>query len=235
MASNRESSFGARLLRAQQLGSYISNFQNYAPPRMEESVSGYSELLNQIVLVNTEEAQLRQQYNTAVTNRINAFRKDEASVIKILPLIRGQILAQYGKNSIEFNQIDRIITNIRDTRITIKPATESTPELKISQSEQSYGSLTQYFNELVTNLAQLPGYSPSNPALQIAQLHDFAAQINQMNIEAALRFQLLRDSRNRRRTNYKELKERTLRIKSYSKANYGINASEYTLIKGLQI
>lgn len=235
MSTNRESSFGARLLRAQELSSYISQFQNYAPPRMEESVGGFAELVNQTTWSNTEETQVRQQYNTAVVARGKAFRKEKGSVLKLLPLIRGQVLAQYGKDSVEFNQIEAIIVNIRDTRIIVKPATEDTPEKTMSQSEQSFGSLTQYFSNLVSNLAQLPGYNPSNEMIQVGTLQNFVSQINQLNIDAAMRFQQLRESRNRRNDNYDILHERVQRIKNYAKANYGINSSEYTLIKGLRI
>lgn len=235
MASNRENSFGARLLRAQELATYISQFQNYAPPRPEEGVSSFADLANQTVVSNTEEAQTRQLYNTAVVARGNAFRKKEGSVIKLLPLIRAQVMAQYGKDSVEFNQIEAIIVNIRDTRIIVKAATETTAEKTMSQSEQSFGSLTQYFSNLVSNLAQLPGYNPSNPMLQIGYLQNFVAQLGQLNVEAAMRFQQLRESRSRRNANYEALHDRVQRIKNYVKANYGLNSSEYTLIKGLKI
>jgi len=225
MNSKQENSFGARLLRAQEVLSYLPGFQNYFPPRPEESMSGYGELINQIVLVNAEEAQTRKLYNTSVSLRFKAFRKDEGSVLKLLPLIRGQVLSQFGKNSIEFNQIDRIIFHIRNTKVSVKEATEDTPEIKISQSEQSYGSLTQYFNDLINTLLLLEGFNPSNPMIQIGTLQSFAAQINQMNVEAAVRFQQLRDWRKRRRALYEQLRDRTQRSKSYSKANYGTKSS----------
>ena len=56
MSVNRESSFGARLLRAQELSTYISQFQNYAPPRTEEGIGGFGELVSQVAWANTEEA-----------------------------------------------------------------------------------------------------------------------------------------------------------------------------------
>lgn len=235
MSTNRDNSFGAKQLRAQELSTYISQFQNYAPPRMEESVGGFMELVNQASMVNTEESQFRQVYNTAVANRENAFRRKEGSVTKLLPLIRGQVMAQYGKNSVEFNQIDAIIANIRDTRVIVKAATETTKEQTMSQSEQSYGSMTQYFANLVGNVAQLPGFNPSNPVLQIGTLQNFVAQITQMNTEVAARLQLLYEVRNRRNAIYADLHDRVLRIKAYVKANYGTNSSEYKLIKGMRI
>ena len=54
MASRSERTFGARLLRGQTLQQYVSNFENYVPPRYEESVAGFGEFLQQIVMVNSE-------------------------------------------------------------------------------------------------------------------------------------------------------------------------------------
>ena len=189
MASTTENSFGARLLRAQELLSYISNFNNYNPPRPEESVDGFSALLTQISQLNDEETSFQQQYNTAVTNRANAFRKGNHSVVKRLAPIRAQVQAQYGKDSTEFRQVDSIVKNMRNTKVSIRPATENTPELKVSQSEQSYGSLTQYFRDLIRTLAQMHGYNPSNANLQIASLETFANELVQLNSEVANRYQ----------------------------------------------
>jgi len=235
MASTVESSFGARLLRAQNLLSYISNFEDYNPPRAEENVTEFGKLLENIATLNAEETTLQQQYNTAVTNRVNAFRKSERSVSKLLAPIRAQVQAQYGKNSTEFRQVDSIVKTMRDTKVSVKPATENTSAVRVSQSEQSYGSLTQYFRDLVQTLAQMPDYNPSNQDLQVKQLDAFANQLVQLNNEVAQRYQQLRDSRNRRRELYEELKDRVGRIKAYVKANYGTASSEYELIKGMRI
>jgi hypothetical protein len=208
---------------------------NYNPPRSEESPAGFAALLQQVSAANMEEAQARQLYNTSVVARENAFRKKEGSLIKLLPPIRAQVLAQYGKNSAEFKQTDAQIANIRDTRIIVKKATETTPEKTMSQSEQSFGSLTQYFSNLVSNLVQLPGYNPSNAMIQVSTLQNFLVQIGQLNIEVAARSQQLYKVQNRRRALYEELHDRAQRIKNYTKANYGIKGLEYTLIKSLRI
>lgn len=116
-----------------------------------------------------------------------------------------------------------------------KPATEDTPEEKISQSKQSYNSVNQLFSDLVTILAQLPGFNPSNPTLQVPHLQNLCAQLNQLNIDAANRYQQLKGVRARRRELYKELNERIVRIKAYVKGNYGSKSQEYTLVREIKL
>lgn len=235
MSSRSERTFGARLLRGQTLQQYVSNFENYVPPRYEESAAGFVEFLQQISMANSEETSIRQQYNVTVTNRAAIFRENEYSVFKILTLIRNMVVAHYGRNSLELNQVDVIIRRMRETKLITKPATEDTPEEKISQSEQSYGSATQMFSDLVTVLTQLPGFNPSNPLLQIGQLQNMLTQLNQLNMEAANRYQSLKSVRARRQDLYKELNERMVRIKAYVKGNYGSKSREYTLVREIKI
>ncbi len=110
-----------------------------------------------------------------------------------------------------------------------------TPEGKVSQSERSYGSLTQYFGNLVTILSQLADYQSSNPILQISHLESLVVQANQLSVEVATRRNLLTTTRDRRRNAYEELKNRGSRIKAYTRSNYGLNSSEYKQIKGIAL
>lgn len=235
MASRSERTFGARLLRGQTLHQYISNFMNFAPPRYEESIAGFGEFLQQITYTNSEETLLRQQYNTTVTNRAGVFRDGEQSIFKMLTLIRGMVVAHYGSKSLELNQVDSTIRRMRSSKLTFKEATEDTPEEKISQSEQSYGSATQHFSNLVMVLSQLPGFNPSNPMLQIGELQNLVTQLNQLNMEAANRYQQSKGVRARRQDLYKELNERIVRIKAYVKGNYGSKSQEYTLVREIKV
>lgn len=186
-------------------------------------------------MTNSEETATRQQYNTTVTNRATIFRDGERSIFKMLTLIRSLVLAQYGRASLELNQIDAIIRRMREAKLITKPATENTTEEKISQSEQSYGSVTQQFSDLVTVLSQLPDFNPSNPDLQVPQLQALVGMLNQLNMEAANRYQQLKSVRTRRRDLYKELNDRMVRIKAYVKGNYGSKSQEYVLVKEIKI
>lgn len=231
MASTSENSFGARLFRAKTLHSYISNFANYNPPRPQETPADFGTLLDDITAINANESSLQQNYNSAVATRFNAFRNDTISIFKLLAPIRGAVEAQFGKNSTEFKQIDAIVKKIRDAKLVRKPATDTSPQITVSTSEKSYGSSTQYFNDLINTLTQLPNYNPSNVDIQIASLQTFANQIDTLNNQVATTYQALRSCRLKRLEYYNELSERGKRIKAYVKSNYGIPSEEYALVK----
>lgn len=235
MASTSETSFGARLRRAQDLATYLAGFANYSPPREEETPDGFQKLLNDITTTNTNVTTALQNYNTAVTNRYNAFRQDDLSLLKLLAPIRSIILAQYGKESIEFKQTDTIIAKIRAGKLLKTPATDTTPETKISQSESSYGSLTQFFNDLLNTLQTFRDYKPSKTELQLPQLQAFQTNLDTLNNNVATHYQKNKQNREARRTLYEELTDRAGRIKAYVKGNYGTQSQEYILIKGLKI
>lgn len=233
MPSKSETSFGARLLKAQNLATFITSFNNYTPPREEESVVNFNNLLNSVVTLNKDETTNQQNYNTAVAARYNAFREDPDSVFKILAPLRGIIQAQYGKDSLEVKKVATIIAKLRAGKLIKKPATEDTPEVSVSQSEQSYGSSTQFFSDLVQTLGTFAGYNPSNTALQLGTLQTFLTKLNTLNQSVASSYQTLKNLRNDRRKSYIDLSDRVNRIKAYVKGNYGTQSQEYQLIKGI--
>lgn len=235
MPSQSELSFGARLLRANNLLTYLNNFEGYAPPRENETTSNLEQLLEKIADANEKESFARQNYEMAVVTRHKAFKTDDKSVFKLLAPIRGVVQAQYGKGSKEFKVIDTAVKNIRASKVVKKTVKDSDVEVSVSTSEQSYGSITQYFTDLVNKLAQLEGYNPSNDTIKKNQLLDFVKDLNAMNKEVALTFHSLRSIKNLRRNLYNELAERVSRIKAYVKGNYGTQSEEYTLIKGMKI
>jgi hypothetical protein len=230
-----EMSFGARLLRAQNLHSYITNFVGFTPPRTQESATAFGDLLAIVSDANIAMSNAKQNYNTATTQRFDAFRNNANSVFKLLPIIRGAVEAQYGKSSLEFKQIDGAIKIIRNNKIVRIAATETTEASTISLSEQSYGSSTQYFTNLVNNLTQLTGYNPSNATIKIPALQALLTHINSLNMQVATSYQAMSSSRNARNIAYTDLKDRASRIKAYTKGNYGTTSPEYKLVKGLSI
>jgi hypothetical protein len=237
MPSQSESSFGARLRKGQDILQFITNFPGYAPPRPEESITGFDTFLVQISDNNTTETQAQQDYSQNVTLRQKAFLKEDGSVDKLLSPIKGAVEAQYGKNSKEAELISAIIKNMRNTKL-IKPPidpTATTAPTAISQSERSYGSLTQYFKDIINTLTQFNSYNPSNPQLTITGLKATATQLDTLNNTVAQKYQALKVARDKRRDIYTELKDRIQRIKSYVKAQYGNNSTEYRTIKSINI
>lgn len=238
MSSTTETSFGARLRKAQDLATFIAGFTGYAPPRSEENPANFKAFLTTIVATNSLAATSHQQYKTAIDNRHNAIKVNPLSISKLLPQIKGIVESQYGKKSTEANSINTIIKTMRAYKV-IKTSTSSTDvispnaEKSFSQSQQSYGSQTQYFNDLINTLSQFSNYNPSNNSLKLANLNAFAASVTTLNNTVAQKLQPLKHARAMRISQFADLRDRTQRIKQYVKAQYGINSNEYRLIKGL--
>jgi len=235
MASKSENSFGARLRKSQDLLQYVTNFLNYAPPRPEESVTGFTSFLNDIEDSNTIEMQAQQDYSQTVTLRQKAFTKEGTSVDKLLSPIKGAVEALYGKNSREAELLNAQIRTIRKSKL-IKPPidpTATTAAHTISQSERSYGSMTQHFKDIINTLTQFNGYICSNPLLTIVGLKATAQQLDTLNNTVAQQYQALKIARSKRQSAYTELSERMQRIKAYIKSQYGNSSIEYKTVKSL--
>lgn len=239
MASSSETSFGARLLRAKNLATFINNFNGYNPPRTEESVSGFNALLADIEDINTKESQLQQNYTTAVHLRQDALQKENRLYwIKLLSPIKGAVDAQFGKSSTEAKAISSIIKTMRATTLIKAPADPNANKAaqSVSQSERSYGSMTQYFKDIINTLSQIAGYNPCKYCTKsYPDLQALAAQLDAFNADVIKSIQPLQVSRNGRIQLYSELKDRAQRIKAYVKSRYGITSTEYNQVKGLNI
>jgi len=237
MNSLSEKSFGSRLLNAQNILTYIQALADYEAPQATESIISFKKLQDDIIESNTKESELKQNYRKAVKNRQSTFYDLDTSLFKLLPPIRGAVIAAYGKNSQEADSVTAIINKIRASKIIQPPAPAEGQEAPqtISTSQKSYGSLTKSFNDLINTLTQLGGYHPSNPNLQIANLQAFAITLDTLNFEVAQSYQKLAFERQNRLNLYKDLSQRVQRIKSYIQAQYGLTSKIYSLVKGLSI
>ena len=151
MASISEASFGAKLANAHKMADAITTFTNYSPPNTTESVAAYKALLVATEASNSAVASHTDAYNSAVKARELVFRKNDISVMKLISPIRLAVVAQFGKDSREEKSVSTVITRIRSSKV-IEYKTSAGKDKTISQSEQSYGSLTQLFKDLVSIL-----------------------------------------------------------------------------------
>ena len=237
MASSSERSFGARLGKGQDIVQYSKGWENYAPPRHNESVEGMETFIQEVIEANRLQTASQQNYNTAVVLRQKHFTKEITSIDKMLSPIRGSVEANFGKKSIEAKYIGTIIKQMRKTKAVKLPANPSSPdeERTMSQSHRSYGSLTKYFQDIVISIVNMPGYVSSNPALTVEGLQQKLAEVKESNNKAASTLQIMKAARHSRTNYYEEMAERVRRIKAYVKSQYGIKSTEYKSISGITI
>jgi len=235
MTTGSSKSFGARLLKSQSLLTYISGFNDFNPPRPEEGVAGMTSLINSAVAVNASEVIRLENYRKATEVRAKAFRRNEGSIERLIPAIRGAVESQYGKPSAELSMIDSIIRRMRSSRHILPPTDPANPtnERSVHQTERSFGTVTLLFNDIVNCLTQFTGYSPANDNLKVASLQAYTQNINILNQNVSVAIQLLHNERAQRTALYKELKERVKRIRAYVKAQYGTRSNEMQLISRL--
>ena len=113
---------------------------------------------------------------------------------------------------------------------TIEPETKT-----ISRSEQSFGSLIQSFNNIITILNELTGYNPSNTKLTVDSLKTLSQEATNQNNLVAKYISDLKTVKAKRLALYDDLHDRVQRIKAYIKAQYGYSSEQYKLIKGLLV
>jgi hypothetical protein len=237
MSSHSESSFGAKLRKAQDIQTFVAGFTGYNPPRAQESASGFLTFLNSIVTTNGTESSQEENYHVAVSLRHDAFVVKPSSVQKLLVQVKGAVESQFGKKSVEAATVNAIIKKMRNSKLIKLPADPTHPDQakKLSQSEHSYGSWAQYFNDIINTLSQFTGYNPTNLTIRVTALQSTATQLTTLSNTVIQKIQALKTTRVSRSSMYDDLRDRVQRIKAYVKAQYGNTSTEYNSIKGIRI
>lgn len=234
MASNSEQTFGARLQNAEKILTHLQAFAGYAPPNADLSAANLDTILQGIKSQNTSAAGDVQTYSAAVDTRQRLFQKDSDSLNKILSPLGAAVRASFGKTSKEVADVTSLVNKIRGEKVK-KSSKEPDAEF-VSQSEKSFGSMTQNFSDLITILEKYgTAYSPANTKIQFATLKDKLTDLNKANTNVAAAYGKLKETRDDRTDLYKKLKDLVQRIKDAVKSQYGNNSTEYNLIKGLKV
>lgn len=234
MASTSEAGFGARLARAEQLLTHLLTFEGYQPLRADDSPTILSDAIAAIKASNAGIAARKDSFAIAATRRRHLFFKGSNSVGKLLTPILATVRASFGKDSQEVANLSATAARIRSTQVSRKKSDDS--EQHISQSERSYGSMTQTFADLLSQLTQMgPGYAPANPRIYLDILQALLGTIGTTNTEVITHYNQLKQLRDDRSIQYSNLRDQVQRIKESVKAQYGSKSTEYALVKGLKV
>ena len=234
MASTSEVTFGARIANAEALSTNLKAFTGYVAPTTETSIANYDALIASMKSENGSVATKKAAYSLAVDVRQKHFLKEPTSISKMLSPIVAAVRAKMGKSAKEVADITSLMTKIRG---------EKPPKLKegdtaetVSQSERSYGSMTQNFSDIVTTLTSLGAdYAVVQTNLKLPALLTKVAAITTANNAVTTTYGSLKTTVDSRANKYDDLGERTQRIKESVKSQYGVGSTEYKLIKGLKV
>ncbi len=234
MASTSEVTIGARVTNAEKILTYLQAFEGYAPTDATIKIPALVTLITNTKAKNTETASSVQTYSAAVDKRQALFQSDTNSLIKVLSPIGATVRSAFSKASKEATDIAAMIIKIRGARIS-KGSKDQSGEF-VSQSERSYGSMTQNFANIITTLENYGAkYDPLNAYIKIAALKEKLTQLTEANIAVTASYGKLKEKRDDRATLYKELTTITQRIKDAVKSQYGLRSTEYNLIKGIKV
>lgn len=241
MASNSEVTFGARIANASKISAHLKTFAGYVAPTTNTTIPNYDVLIASLTTENTGIATKKAAYSAAVEVRQKLFFKDKDCLMKILSPVTSAVRAKIGKAAKPSTDIAALVVKIRGEKKAKgkDPKPEDTSDEKkdgVSQSERSYGSMTQNFSDIITTLTTLgTDYAPVNTAHKLAALNTKLTSIKSANDVATTTFGALKTGIDTRAAQYADLAERTQRIKEQVKSQYGVSSTEYTLIKGLKV
>lgn len=234
MASTSEKTYGSRLANAQKLASLLATFVGYTPATPECSVPGYQALIADITNLNTTLATNAATFSTLAEQRQQLFSKSADGMIKRLSPTAAYVKALYGKNSKEAELVVALVNKLRGEKTDkLKKDTEGE---WVSNSQRSYGSMTNNFSSLIDTLVSFGAtYAPSNPNINLAELNELLSNLNTTNNAVTQAYGKLKTSQDSRTLQYEQLSDRSARIKETVKSIYGTSSTEYKLIKGLKI
>jgi len=234
MASTSEITFGSRLHNAEKILTHLQSFTGYEPPAPDQSVINLQRIITGIKAQNANAARSIQAYSAAVDTRQKLFLKNSDSLIKLMSPISSAVRALFGKASKEASGIAALVTKIRGANVKKSPAAPDSEF--VSQSERSFGSITQSFANLVATLENYgAAYKPANDNIKPAALNTKLTQLTDVNIAVTVAYGALKQSRDDRASAYKTLAALVQGIKDAVKSQYGITATEYVLIKGIKV
>ena len=234
MASTSEVTFGAKIANAEALSTNLKSFKGYVAPTTETSIADYDALIASMKSENSSVSTTRAAYSLAVDVRQKHFLKEPTSISKMLSPIVSAVRAKMGKSAKEVADITSLMTKIRG---------EKPPKLKegdtaetVSQSERSYGSMTQNFSDIVTTLTTLgANYAVVQTNLKLPALLTKVDDVTAANNAVTTTYSVLKTTSDSRAKKYDDISDRSQRIKESVKSQYGVASTEYKLIKGLKV
>ena len=172
-------------------------------------------------------------YRQVVAQRREIYSKSPLSIKRIITPINAYHRAKFGKNSSNYLITKSLVAKIRG--IKLKSETKVDAETH-SVSQQSYGSILLNFQNLINDIEALgTQYEPANEAIKLRNLIDIKMQAELSNENVTLAFGNLTPKQDQRLAAFNILAEKAQRIKDYVQSQYGIDSSEYKLVKGLNI
>jgi hypothetical protein len=241
MASFSENTFGSRIANAEAISTHLKSFTGFVEPTTETSIASIDNLITSLKTENSEIASKKLAYSTAVDVRAKHFFKTPDSIEKLISPITAAVKAKLGKTSKPATDIAALAVKIRGEKkkkndTSQVEGNEGEKKEPVSQSERSYGSMTQHFADIIATVTALDkDYAPANASIDVAALTTKIDTIRTANNNVTSTYGALKTSVDSRQNLYDDLSARIQRVKDAVKSQYGVGSTEYKLIKGLKV
>ena len=240
MSTTSERTYGSRLKNALTIANAIADLPDYSTDVAELQPLNFAAFLAIVVEDNKKRTQAETAYSTAVAARQKLVHKGELSILKMLTPLKAGVKARYGSKSNEFTKITAAVKTMQTnkpveyTKQDIEDPTQ-TITVKVSQSQLSYGSITESFTNLVQNLEDLPNYDSPRDELKLAYLQAQVAALNTLNSNVDTAFMQYKILQATRVTNYNIISDRANSIKAHLLSLYGKKSPIYTTVATLVV
>lgn len=229
-------SFAHRTRRALDFLIIIKGFQNYTPPRSEESIKGFEAFLSKLEETSTEETKCSADYNFKVATRRMKFLQGDDSVMQTFLNVRNYVSSYFGQNSIQHEMLDDIVWKMRTNSYARSKSKSKKDDFRKTRSntDRSYGTMTGNFADMITYLKGFGEFVPPDHKYSIENMNNYLMELQNINDTVFEALQKKENAKLKRKFFFDELKDRTDRIKSYVKSNYGKNSQEFEKIKNMR-
>jgi hypothetical protein len=234
MKSKSRASYSSSLTDGEKLIQFLNIFTNYTPGDAELTAAAFQTQTDALRVVQENHTIRHHDYSIAAFDRRKFFDKEDNSIAKLLSPIGSNVRGIKGKSSREYHEIQTLILKIRgEKRVKV---TENSGEDTISHSEKSYGSQLIYFGDIITLLTQLgTAFAPMNNKITIVKLQTLLTGATTHTNTVSQKLALYKPLISERQLGFKKLSETAGRIKDMVKSQYGLDSTEYNLVKGLRI
>lgn len=236
MANNRSASLEARLKNNKDLVTSLKEYSLYSPTSEDIKAGIFESFVNLV-----DDAITPFKTSTGALTTANKQARDVfAKLDRISKDVRAEICEVKGKDSDEWNQVDKIVKvitgeNISDhskmKQITLKEKKEGEPQPEFnSVSRQDYKSKLGNFRSLTGLLRNYEFYAPSDQSITMSALEAFEAESAGIlsSVSSAETKYVTERSRIIHYFNDKGgLKDRAQRAKVHVKRKYGFSSPEY--------
>lgn len=236
-------SFASRYSRGLEVVAILKSLEDYNPTRVLENLENFQNFLNSLRNINNTVTQSEDATRVLTDERYATFYKGQDSVLRSFTALKFNVGYQYGFDSTEFKSLDIIWGRMISTGLVSQTTSEdsnseegnvSEEKKKRRNSEKGYAAMYKNFEDFITTISGFENYSPGPEKFRLDSLKARLTSIINLNLEIADNKVLLKNIKKERLNLFKELKNKTDRIKANIKSQYGADSEVYIQISSLK-